>query len=111
MINANVNGLKEHHDYIIQKKERENGHLKSARILSTLGGNCRIRTNIPVRISGAKSKTASESISNTNIYFQTPPTEKSVIKDSAAIEKPALPETYLTDVATKKGMSFEVRRK
>lgn len=105
---GSVSGLKARGGFAIQKLEWENGHLKNAKILSALGGVCRIRTKVPVKIAGAPGKVVKENTPNPNPFFQTPPVEKIVIKDSAKINRWSLTKTYITDVNTEAGKSFEV---
>lgn len=105
---GSVSGLKATGGFIIQDMVWEGGHLKKATLLSTLGGECRIRTNVPVKIAGAPGKVVKENTPNLNPFFQTPPVEKIVIKDSAKIDRLSLTKTYITDVNTEKGKSFEV---
>ncbi len=106
---GNVKGLKARGGFIIQDLSWGNGHLKSAAIFSSLGGVCRIRTKVPVKIIGAEGKRVKENTPNLNPFFQTLPIENVIIKDSSKIEKMNLTRTYLTDVETKPGESFEIK--
>lgn len=105
---GSVSGLKAKGGFEIQKLEWGNGHFKNAKIFSALGGVCRIRTKVPVKITGAHGKVVTENTPNPNPFFQMPPVGKIVIKDATKIEKVSLTKTYITDVNTKKGESFEV---
>jgi alpha-L-fucosidase 2 len=106
---GNVKGLKARGGFIIQDLSWGKGHLKSAAIFSSLGGVCRIRTKVPVKIIGAEGKRVKENTPNLNPFFQTPPVENVIIKDSSKIEKMNLTRTYLTDVETKPGEIFEIQ--
>lgn len=105
---GSVSGLRAAGGFVIQGLTWKDGKLKNAKVLSTLGGICRIRTKVKVKIAGAKSERVREGEPNPNLFFKTPPVESIVIRDSAQIEKLYLAKTYLTDVTTKKGESFEV---
>ena len=104
-----VGGLKARGGFVIEDLRWENGQLKSATIKSTLGGNCRLRTTVPILVKEAASEPVEEGKPNKNPFFQNPPVEDIVVKDSSKLERLSLKKTYLTDVETKKGESFTVQ--
>lgn len=105
---GSISGLKSRGGFIIQNMTWSNGQLESAKIKSTLGGTCRIRTKIPVEIVGAESKSAEAEEPGRNDFFRTPLVEGPDIKDSASVDGLSLVKTYVKTVQTSKGETFEV---
>src|SRR5699024_3453220 len=104
-----IKGLKARGGFVIEDLQWENGKLKEAKIKSTLGGNCRLRTTVPITVEGAKDQNVRKDETNPNPFFQNPPIEKIVVSDSSKIQKLSLEKTYLTDVETSKGEVFTIK--
>jgi alpha-L-fucosidase 2 len=82
----------------------KDGKLAEATIQSGVGGNCRVRTLIPVKIIGAASKTISGI--NPNLFTQAaeaPPYKKS---DQAKLPGPGVSDGYVIDMETEKGKRY-----
>lgn len=95
-----VSGLKAQGGFEIKDMEWENGRLKKVTILSTLGGNCRIRTSAQLNLKQAENK-------NPNPFFQLPPTQAPIISDKAPeLEALHLKPTYEYDLKTEPGKTY-----
>ncbi len=82
----------------------ENGEIASARIKSELGGNCRIRSYVPLRGRGLKEARGN----NPNPVFKTPDTAKPMINSQNPMVPPALIKVYEYDLPTSKGDIIEI---
>jgi alpha-L-fucosidase 2 len=87
----------------------ENGKLSKAKITSTLGGNCRLRTSLPVSIKQAQTSEAHSP--NPNPLFETIDPGKPQNPSGATGKE--LPEKifYTIDFMTEKGKVYEVKIK
>jgi Glycosyl hydrolase family 65, N-terminal domain len=81
-----------------------NGELVSAKIKSTLGGNRRLRSYVPLK--GARLKAARGQ--NTNPFFKVPEVVKPLIHSEITSSPVTLRKVYEYDVATKKGSTIEI---
>ena len=88
--------------------EWKNGKLVSAVIRSTLGGNCRIRTHVPVKVTGVQVKPAEGE--NPNSFFTIPKPTIPVMGNNALAPEAALnlKETVVIDFTTDKGKSYNL---
>ena len=103
---GHVRGLRARGGFIITKMEWKNGKLKKLTIRSTLGGNCRIRTNTPIRaLEGARLEKATGV--NPNPFFALPPAPKPVISPEAQLPQLSIPKSYVYDISTQKGKSYQ----
>jgi alpha-L-fucosidase 2 len=84
----------------------ENGEFASAIIKSSMGGNCRIRSYVPIKGKGIK-EAKNE---NPNHFFKTPDQLKPLIHSEIASSLPSLRKIYEYDVITKKGSIFEISK-
>ncbi|HEX8019602.1 glycosyl hydrolase family 95 catalytic domain-containing protein, partial [Mucilaginibacter sp.] len=82
------------------------GKLSKAIIKSNIGGNCRLRTPIPVRIVEESSKTAIGT--NTNALNAAPAKPAYQKADAAQLPDISFNKGYLIDFATKKGKTYTV---
>jgi alpha-L-fucosidase 2 len=89
--------------------EWKDGKLSSAVIRSTLGGNCRVRTHVPVSVSGAKGKPAEGK--NPNPFYAVAETHKPVIGENSLAPEAVLnlKETVITDFITEKGKTYRLK--
>jgi alpha-L-fucosidase 2 len=84
----------------------ENGEFASAIIKSSIGGNCRIRSYVPIKGKGIK-EAKNE---NPNHFFKIPDQLKPLIHSEIASSLPSLRKIYEYDVITKKGSIFEISK-
>ncbi|NSL90123.1 glycoside hydrolase family 95 protein [Chitinophaga sp. Mgbs1] len=85
----------------------ENGQLTHARITSSLGGNCRIRTARTVMVNGETPAAASGK--NTNAFYPLPLPVKTVVKDQGKLASVALKAVYEYDVPTTAGKTYDIK--
>jgi alpha-L-fucosidase 2 len=79
----------------------EKGSLSEARIRSNLGGLCRVRSYVPLRVSGGAARPATGP--NPNPYFQTIDPGRPRIAPGAPLESVALRPAYAIDIDTAPG--------
>lgn len=98
--------------------EWKNGILEKLTVRSSLGGNCRIRTNNAVdRIkeigssNSGKVKLRKAHSKNDNNFYDLPQTANPLIKNEIEIKKVKLPATYLYDFNTEAGKEYVITRK
>jgi len=83
-----------------------NGELVSAKIKSTLGGNCRLRSYVPLKGKGLKAARGQ----NTNPFYKVPEAVKPLIHSEITLSPVTLRKVYEYDVATKKGSTIDISR-
>lgn len=84
----------------------ENGKPGKVHIKSGLGGICRIRTSIPLTGNPALVEATGE---NPNPFYQTPAVKQPLISEEARLNKVELKETYLYDLPTEAGKTYELK--
>jgi alpha-L-fucosidase 2 len=77
----------------------ENGEIRTAKIKSALGGNCRIRSYVPLKAKGLKEASGT----NTNPFYQVAEIKKPLIHAEKDGTPPELKKVYEYDIETKKG--------
>jgi alpha-L-fucosidase 2 len=101
-----VKGLKARGGFVIDM-EWANGKLTQATIRSTLGGNCRLRTNTKVEALNAAAVVASGK--NANPLFQCVDPGKPIIADREKLGEKIDRQGFVLDFATKRGGVYGVR--
>jgi alpha-L-fucosidase 2 len=103
-----IKGIKARGGFVLDISWKD-GKLSQARIHSTLGGNCRLRYDAPLKVQGAKTKTAKGE--NPNPYYGY--VEVSDIQNNAEHPLLSLPKKdyYTIDFETKKGKTYVVSLK
>ncbi|WP_200977895.1 glycoside hydrolase N-terminal domain-containing protein [Echinicola sp. 20G] len=84
----------------------ENGELTHATIHSSLEGNCRVRTNKPVKVINASTITAKGN--NPNELFEYVKSGGEIIKDSSQLIEMEFPESEAIDFLAKSGEVYEI---
>jgi alpha-L-fucosidase 2 len=104
--NGSIKGLKARGGFGIDLEWRNN-RFYLAKIKSNLGGNCRIRTGIPVEVKGEKSKEVKGK--NPNPFYVTNFAETFKIIEGVEIKKTPLPQEYELDFNTEAGGEYIIQ--
>jgi alpha-L-fucosidase 2 len=99
-----VGGLRARGGFEIADMSWEKGRFQLVRIKSTLGGNCRVRTYLPLEMNSGKLKVAAGN--NPNSFFRLEPLKRPFISDKARLTPFVLPKTELYDFDTKAGREY-----
>jgi alpha-L-fucosidase 2 len=102
---GSVSGLKTRGGFIVQIAW-EAGKLTAVNISSELGGICRLRTAVPVKIVGASYTSATGA--NSNALMATPGKQEFTNSGEARPGAMELVKTYVTDFQTEKGKRYSV---
>ncbi|MDM1292712.1 glycoside hydrolase family 95 protein [Sphingobacterium sp. N143] len=102
--NGEVKGLVARGGFIIDMRWKE-GQLTALKVLSTLGGNCRIRVSDKSVLSLQGKPLHKANGKNTNTFFAVDEIKNPLIKTKKGLFK--RPETVLYDVPTRKGEVYE----
>jgi alpha-L-fucosidase 2 len=85
----------------------ENGLLSEANIFSAIGGNCRVRTKIPVKVVDTTSEQSKGP--NPNQFFLTSPVPPFENKSKEPLKYlPSQQKFYEIDFVTEKGKSYTI---
>jgi alpha-L-fucosidase 2 len=103
--NGSVKGLKARGGFEIDI-QWENGELKTAKIKSSLGGICRIRSYVPLKGKGLKEARDQ----NPNPFFITPDISKPLIHSEITSLTIATRKVYEYDLSTRKGDIIEINK-
>lgn len=95
-----VSGLRARGGFTVEQMNWQDGRLCSVTIKSTIGGNLRLRTPVPME------GLAEASGDNTNPLMHPYEIAKPVIKDISKIPSPTLAETWLYDIPTQPGQTI-----
>ncbi len=104
--NGHVKGLKARGGFEIDIKWA-NGILSAATIHSSMGGNCRIRSCVPLKGKGLKKAKGA----NTNALYQVTTIKTPLNHADVVVEAPGLKKTYDYDVNMKKGDVIELSKR
>jgi alpha-L-fucosidase 2 len=100
---GNISGLRARGGFEVNL-QWENGKLRKAEIKSLLGGNCRIRSSIPLKGKGL-SEAKGE---NSNPFYQTQAVKKILNNPKASMSSVSVSKVYEYDVITKTGETIEL---
>jgi alpha-L-fucosidase 2 len=102
---GHIKGIKARGNFKIDISWKE-GRLTQASIHSFLGGNCRIRTSVPVKVVEARSNPASGK--NPNQLLPEVRAPKYIMKTNANLEKISDEMGYVIDFTTEKGKTYTI---
>jgi alpha-L-fucosidase 2 len=105
-----VEGLRARGGFIIDELEWENGQVTKLKIISTLGGNCRIRSYGSLNSDGEVTLTEASG-QNPNPFYQLPGIKNPLISEKANVEKLNLKPDYLYDLPTTPGQAIMLIQK
>jgi len=103
--NGSVKGLKARGGFEIDI-QWENSEFALATIKSTIGGNCRIRSYIPLKGKGLKEATGQ----NPNSFFYVSDIKAPLIHSKVSQAPLQLKKVYEYDILTKKGDAIEIKK-
>ena len=103
--NGHVKGLQARGGFEINMEWKQ-GHLTKAVLHSKLGGNCRIRVQVPVSAAGTALKPASGN--NPNPYYFIPLPVKTEVKDKTKLPELPLKKIYEYDLITTAGKDYNI---
>jgi alpha-L-fucosidase 2 len=81
-----------------------NGEIASAEIKSSLGGNCRLRSYVPLKGKGLKEASGQ----NPNKFYETPDTSKPLIHSEISASSLTQKKVYEYDIPTRRGDIIEI---
>ncbi|MDR2914032.1 MAG: glycoside hydrolase family 95 protein [Tannerella sp.] len=106
--NGSVKGLRARGGFTIDMEWRE-GKLTKATVHSLLGGNCRIRSLVPVNANGFEIQPAGGDNPN-EFYFRGKAPELVKAGNASKLQIPELRETTVFDFSTEKGKTYELQQ-
>lgn len=100
-----VRGIKARGNFTVDIQWRE-GKLVQAKIHSVLGGDCRIRTRVPVKVVESPAKQATGGSANELLTAHEAPVYKK--KDGAPLQEVDTTKGYILDFKTEKGNTYSI---
>ena len=104
-----VKGLKARGGFEIVSMEWEKGKLTKVSIKSELGGNCRVRSFVPLKIQSSQRSTLAKG-KNSNPYFEVSSINPTIISEKAKLKPVNVSMVYEYDIKTKKGEVIELNK-
>ncbi|HEV7423829.1 MAG TPA: glycoside hydrolase family 95 protein, partial [Candidatus Paceibacterota bacterium] len=101
-----IGGLRARGGFEIVDMNWENGKLHSVRIKSTIGGNYRIRSYLPLESKSVKLKSATGD--NPNTFFRLEATKKPLISKKSGLIPLKFTQTELYDFETRAGEEYSI---
>lgn len=103
--NGSINGLRARGGFSIDMQWKD-GELANATIKSSIGGNCRLRSYVPLKCKGLKAAKGQ----NPNSFFEIPEQKAPLINDKDQLPETGIKKVYEYDLPTQKGDVIEVRK-
>lgn len=104
---GSVCGLRARGGFEVTELVWKRGLVDRVRIKSTVGGNLRIRSNVPLRMADGSALTAAEG-KNPNELCREYDMPEPIVADMKKIPDTKLPETYVYDIPTRAGEEIEL---
>jgi alpha-L-fucosidase 2 len=82
------------------------GKITEVKIFSELGGNCRIRTKVPVKV--VETASASAKGENPNPFYRLKPVPEMKMNNKSPLLEVPLAKTYIIDFMTEKGKYYTI---
>lgn len=102
--NGRVSGLRARGGFEILDLQWQEGRIVKVVIKSNLGGNLRLRTNSPLKMSKGSLKDAQGK--NSNAYYQVYATADPIISSEAKLSLQPAPKTFVYDISSKAGQNL-----
>ena len=106
---GSVKGLRARGGFVIESLEWKNGVVSKLVITSTLGGNCRIRSYVALKIESGGILVPAQG-ETTNPFYRAPRIKPPLVSLEAKLKTVTLKETYLYDLATVPGKEYVLSR-
>lgn len=103
--NGSIKGLRARGGFEITNMEWKNGELVTVTIKSTVGGNLRLRSALPLKMQNGTRLIAARGI-NPNPLMATQSVASPIIKDASQLKGLSLAKTSLYDVMTQPGQTY-----
>lgn len=100
-----VKGLRCRGGFTLEEMSWINGHVKAAKIHSSIGGILRLRTSTPLLLKGKKIE-ESTNITCNNPFLQLQVISKPLISKEKTVNKPEPKKLYVYDIETRAGKSY-----
>jgi alpha-L-fucosidase 2 len=98
---GSINGLRARGGFEISMEWKE-GKIIKLSVLSSLGGNCRLKVHHPLK-AGEEVTLTSARGENPNPFFRTPEIKDPIVSDRASLNGIILKDAYVYDFATRAG--------
>ncbi|QJW90356.1 glycoside hydrolase family 95 protein [Spirosoma taeanense] len=105
--NGQVRGLRARGGFVVDMDWKE-GKIDRLVVRSTLGGNCRIRVNQPIRATG-EARLVTATGTNSNPFYQQPDIKQPLISPKAQVQPLRLAQTQMYDLPTVAGKTYTFR--
>lgn len=102
---GSIGGLRARGGFEITDMQWKEGKVVSVTVLSTLGGNLRLRTPNALVMAQGKPLTAAKG-NNINAFYYTEEVAAPVVAAKATVAAPDLPATFVYDIPTQKGKQY-----
>jgi alpha-L-fucosidase 2 len=107
---GHMNGLLARGGFEVSEKWSA-GKLSEAKIISKLGGNLRVSSNVPLVLANGKDLNEANG-KNPNSFFSAAPIKPEVVShDTNNVEPPSLPKEFVYDISTRAGETIELKAK